>query len=482
MAANLVNGQATSAVATYGSGECVSRVETDADIARHFAAFVANTTYDDLPKSVVDTTKRVLLDIVGAAIAGSHAIGADVVHRQVVEWGGAAQSSILVGGQRVPAPQAAFVNGVFCHSVEYDDLHDTAHVHSFSVVFPAAMAAAELVGGVDGRQLITAMTLGAEIMCRLGLSMDMEKGWHGTSSYGVYGAAAAAAKIMGLDEEQTLNALGVASSQSAGTRQPSLDGRLTKRMHPGFAASDGVASAVWAQLGITGSTHPFEGGYGHYHVYEDRIDNRGLVLDGLGVDYAMQKIRLKPYPACGYTHAPLDAAMSLYRSPEFDVDALDRVEVVVSEVAKNLVGGAYEGGVLGVAAAQFSVAFTAANIFRFGRLSLSSYDEASRSDPVTAEIAKKIHTRSDPSIPSRDTVPVSMRATMKDGRVLESTIDHTRGDDVHPLTPDEVKVKLEDCLQFAQAPKVAANAAAIADIVNDLESVADVESFFALLS
>lgn len=458
------------------------RVAWGDDLAEHFAALTVLADLDDVPEGAVDTAKRTALDVLGAAIAGSRALGADLVRDQVLEWGGKPQSTIIASGERVPAQNAALVNGVYSHAVEYDDLHDTAHVHSFAVVLPAALAAAELVRDAGGKEFLTSLVIGAEIMCRLGLAQATERGWHGTSTYGVYGAAAAAARVLRLDASQTLNALGIASSLSAGTRQPAIDGGLTKRMHPGFAAQAGVSAALWAKRGITGSLHPFEGRYGHFSVYEDGLDFRQLVLDEIGRSFVMEGIRIKTFPACGYTHATLDAGLALLNRSDFAVSGVADIEVSVGAVAMNMVGAPYPPTAPGVAAAQFSIPYTLATLLRFGNLSLNHFTPKFLEDAETAELARKIRVHCDPSIPSRDAVPARLKVTMRDARTLEITVDHTRGGRDYPLTPIEARAKFDDCVAFAGRADLARNIDELADVVAGLERLVEVRDLTRLLS
>ncbi|MFX1555570.1 MAG: MmgE/PrpD family protein, partial [Promethearchaeota archaeon] len=275
------------------------------DSVEKMVGHITGTQFSDLPEAVVDDAKRFILDSVGVAIAGSSAPGSKEVVDLTKDWGGKREATVLIYGGKVPSPLAAMVNSIMMHALDFDDTLDESALHAHVSVLPAAVAVAESVGKVSGKDLITAVTLGVDLVCRLGLATRRPLSWIRSATCGFFGAAAAAGKVMALDWEQMSNALGVAYSQISGNAQCLIDGGLVKRMQPAFAARAGVLSAFLAQSGITGARDFLEGQYGFFNLYEGGDYDPEKLLDGLGTRFEGTKLSIKPYPSCRMTHAAI---------------------------------------------------------------------------------------------------------------------------------------------------------------------------------
>ncbi|MFH1486358.1 MAG: MmgE/PrpD family protein, partial [Chloroflexota bacterium] len=214
------------------------------DAAVALAKNAARTRYSDIPVEAVEATKKDIIDTLGTTMAGSAAAGGREIAELMRESGCGGKSTILVYGGKVCAENAAMANGSMGHALDYDDTHDAAILHVGVTTVPAAFAIAEQIGRVNGRDFITAVTLGIDVICRLGLANKEGPaepgGWILTPLYGYFGAAIAAGKLLGLDEVGLINAMGIAYSQTAGNHRCIDDGALTKRMQAGFAAKGGV--------------------------------------------------------------------------------------------------------------------------------------------------------------------------------------------------------------------------------------------------
>src|ERR687885_4883 len=212
-----------------------------ADPAFTLAEHVCQTTFAALPSSAVLATKRDILDTLGAALGGSVAPGVAELAGVVKHWGGREESSLWLLGGRVPAPQAALVNATMGHALDFDDSLDRAgNIHPGISTLASSLAVAEWCGGISGRDMVLAVTLGLDVACRVALAATEDRGWHRTAAMGIFGATAAAGKLLGLSVGQMLHAFGIAYSQAAGNRQCIVDGALTKRLQAGQAASSGV--------------------------------------------------------------------------------------------------------------------------------------------------------------------------------------------------------------------------------------------------
>ena len=238
------------------------------DDAWPLAQHVCRTRYADLPASTIQSARRDVLDTFGCMLGGSGSPGIGELCRAIGRWGGLEESRVLLRSTRLPAPQAALLNASMGHALDFDDTLDTGgSIHPGVSVLAAVLAVADSLGGVSGRDLLLSVALGLDVSCRIALASTLDRGWHRTAAMGVFGATAAAGKLMDLSADQMLHAFGIAYSHAAGNRQCILDGALTKRMQAGQAASAGVFSAVLAQTGFTGAHNIFNGRFGFFELY-----------------------------------------------------------------------------------------------------------------------------------------------------------------------------------------------------------------------
>jgi 2-methylcitrate dehydratase PrpD len=238
-------------------------------IAERLVRYVSQTTYDKLPPEVVRETKKFILDTIGVGLAGAREPGCSEVVDVVKKWSGHDKgSTIIYYGDKVSPPEAAFANSVLMHALDFDDTLDSSAMHTHVSSLPASLALAEVKSRVSGKEFITAVALGVDLTCRIASAITTPLSWIRTATCGSFGAAAAAAKTLGMGEQGILNTLGIVYSQTAGNAQCLVDGGLVKRMQPGFSARSAVLSAALASKGVTGATNIFEGEYGFYNLYE----------------------------------------------------------------------------------------------------------------------------------------------------------------------------------------------------------------------
>ena len=231
--------------------------------------YVTSIQFEDFPSEVVVSTKRFMMNIIAAIIAGSAAEGVRKVADIVEEWGGKPEGTVMLFDSKVPAPDAALVNAVMARSLDFDEFNVNTGLHVNTTLVPVAIAAAELSDQVDGKDLLTAIAAGGEIMCRMRLVPDFCTGVSGWSGeiYGIFGSAITAGKILGLTKNEMRNALGLAYSQASGNLQMIYDGSLATRLQQGFCARAGLFSAILAKKGLTGPHNFLEGRAGFYPVY-----------------------------------------------------------------------------------------------------------------------------------------------------------------------------------------------------------------------
>ena len=298
------------------------------DPAYTLASHVVGTALQDVPVVSQVATKRDVLDTFGAILGGSSAPGIEELTAVIGRWGGKPEATLAVLGKKLPSHHTAMVNSAMGHALDFDDTYDMGgHVHPGTSVLAAALAVSESLGGVTGDQLILAVTLGLDVSCRLGLAAYDARGWHRTGAFGIFGATAAAGKLIGLSQEQLVHAFGIAYSQSAGNRQCIIDGALTKRFQAGQAAHGAVLSVFLAKEGFTGAENVFAGQYGFFPMYQEGGYDLSLISEGLGDEFLGDQISLKPYPCGRPTHSYIDAAIKLHHGLHLNCTSIKSVVV-----------------------------------------------------------------------------------------------------------------------------------------------------------
>jgi 2-methylcitrate dehydratase PrpD len=303
---------------------------------RRLAEFVTDTRLDQVPAETRHEAKRAILDNLGVALGAADDPGVAIARRVALELGGRAQATLWADGRRTSLTQAALVNGIMSHILDYDDTHLPTILHPSGPLVAAALPLAEW-RGATGSELLAAYVLGFEVEARVSLSVYPEHydvGWHITGTAGTLGAAAAASRLLALDPERTVWALGAAVTQAAGLRE--MFGSMCKSLHVGKAASNGLLAALLARDGYTSSPTPIEGRRGFGAVLSTRFDAAELLAD-LGQRWELHRNGFKPY-ACGVvTHAAIDAARRL-RAMGYLPDAVGSIEVQVHPLVLELCG------------------------------------------------------------------------------------------------------------------------------------------------
>lgn len=303
-------------------------------ITRALAEFAADLPGSGIPESAREAGGRSLLDTLACAVAGLREESSRTL-LEVVGQEAAAGPCTAIGLLRPIAPrEAALVNGCLAHALDFDDTHDRAVLHPGVAVIPAALAAAESVGA-GGRALLDAIILGYDVQVRVALAAIRgpgHTGWHYTSACGVFGAAAAAGRLLGLDPDRMAGAFGVALSQASGTLQSEDDGTWAKRLQPGLAASAGILAACLAARDFRGPQEALEGRFGFFRVYLREYDP-APVLASLGRSFEVERTSLKPFPTCRFTHAPIAALQEILKERALPPSDIQRIEARVTGAA-----------------------------------------------------------------------------------------------------------------------------------------------------
>lgn len=419
--------------------------DTDAPpVTRALARFVANHPSRGWSDAVDHEAHRTLLNWVGCAVGASRHEAAQAALAAVAMLQPAPQSTVLGRGERVDMASAALVNGISSHTFDFDDTHLKTIIHPAGPVASALLALAEATGA-SGRALVDALVLGIDVSCRLGNVMypdHYDRGWHITGSTGMLGAAAGCARLLGLDEERTAMALGIAASQPVGMREQF--GTMTKPFHPGAAARAGLLSALLAKHGFTASARAIEAPRGYVQVVSTKCDWKEAT-DELGRRFEISSNTYKPF-ACGIViHPTIDAAVQL-RERGVRADQVERIELRVHSLVLELTGKKEpRDGLQG----KFSVYHGFAAGLLFGRAGEPEYDDAVVNREDVAALRRKVVATVDDSI---DEAAADVTAVLKDGRRERVLVEHAIGSLERPMTDANLEAKFRSLAEPVLGP------------------------------
>ena len=398
------------------------------------AQFVVSSHWDSVPEPVRLEGKRSLLNFFGCAIGVAHDPAVEMALRVLLPLSGADRVTLIGRSERLDPLGAAFINAVAGNLLDYDDTHLRTVIHPTAPVAPAALAVAEQ-HGLSGAALLQAFILGAEVECRIGNAVSpghYARGWHITATCGVFGAAAASAKLLGLTAEQTWHALGIAASQSAGLVEnlPSA----AKNVGVGNAARNGLFAALLAEQGYTAAPAAIEGPLGWARAMGDAPDTSEMT-EGLGQRWEVLRNTYKPYPCGIVMHAVIDACLALREQHALTPETIE--SVVVSGDQLLLDRG--DRPVHNERDSRVSIHHCAAVSLLFGAAGVREFSEAVVQDPAVVALRGRIRARLDAQSP-RGAARVIVRTA--DGRQFETTIEHPRGSQQRPLSNQDLEAKL----------------------------------------
>jgi 2-methylcitrate dehydratase PrpD len=460
----------------------------DMDATFEFAKNFVNVTFDDLPAEVVEITKKEVLDTLAVAVAGFGQPGPKELMEMVQEWGGKEEATLIGSKQKVPAPNAAQVNATLTHTRDYDDVHEQAVMHPGVVTIPPAMAMAELKGGLNGKEFITAVALGVDMICRLGLGTrpgvsPIQTGWHFTALYGYPTAALTAGRVLGLDEEKMVNAFGIAYHQCSGNGQCTIDGALTKRMGPGFSVRGGVTAALLAQRGVTGARNCLEGQEGLFKVYHHGEYDRNILIHDLGRFFEGSNVSIKPYPCCRGVHPSIDAALALRAKYNINPKEIKEILFATGSANYKLLCTPFEAKVRprNPVDAQFSIPWGIATILAKGRVTMGDYTPQAIEDKDILDLTSKLRAEVDHSLDNpRGIEPARIKVLMNNGDTFTEQVQFALGTPNRPMSFDDCIKKFEDIVSFTGGWMKEDNVKKAIDFVANLEKQTNVTDLITL--
>ncbi|MDB5811866.1 MAG: MmgE/PrpD family protein [Betaproteobacteria bacterium] len=447
-----------------------------ATVSGRLAQHVVTTRLEDIPVAALESSKRLAIDTLAVAWAGSSAPGVHEACELLSEEGGKPEATVWAFGNKLPARAAAFINSTSAAALDYDGMRATERgsVHADSVVLPAALAVAERECA-SGSEFLAALALGNDVVTRLGAASGLpHKGWYHTSIYGIFGAAAAAARLLKLDVETTQHAFGIALSQTAATQLPSMSFSLAKRFSSAFAAHAGVFSARLAARGITAPREAFEGKFGFYNLYQQ--GDAAALFSDLGRIYPHVETAIKKYPSCACNHTAIEAALGLTRENDVAPADVTAVEVTISPYVHRLVGAPFEPGADPQVTAQFSVQYSVACAILRRRLSVADIQDAAVLEPAIVKLACSVKVVVDEARGNSRGATVRI-VTTRHG-LLEKHVEHIPGSPGSPLTAGDIKNKFAECAIAGVAPLGSVSGELLCSRIEGIASVTDMAQFF----
>lgn len=427
----------------------------------------------DPPPDARRAAARAVLDTVGVTLAGASEPVARIV-QQAIAQEGSGPCRVMGTPAVASAGNAALANGTAAHALDYDDMCFVSLAHPSAPLVAAAWAVADLCGA-NGRALLDAYIVGFEIEGRLGRAMNprhYQRGWHCTSTIGTIGAAAAAARLLGLDETRAGHALAIAASEASGLKENF--GTMAKPLHAGLAARNAVLAAQLARAGLTASPAAIEGPQGLLAAMDSERPMLAPFTDDLGIRWEILDtgVTVKLYPSCAGTHPPLDALLDLRRAERFTAADVDRVEIGVDAITPTIL--LYDRPSSGLEG-KFSMPFCAAAALVDGRVGIDTFDDGRLRDPKITEVQSRVTMRVDATLDASAPALTQARVTvtLKNGRVLSASANGARGYPERPASDDALAAKFLACATRAMPEPAARNALAL---LHDVDTAADIRS------
>ena len=410
---------------------------------RILAEFVARLRYEDLPQAVVEQACGIVVDTVGCALSAwvedpeKSRIALEIAQLYRSDQGA---SVIGVAGARSQPAFAALANGILANAADNDDTHKRALLHTGSVVVPPALALAE-TQGLTGRALILALVAGYEVAVRVGMAVmpTHYRFWHSTATNGTFGAAACAAKALGLDADGVQRALGLAGTQAAGLNTFFESGDMTKSIHPGKAAFNGILSAQLARMGATSPPGILEHPKGYLNAYSSEPKPQKLT-EGLGSTWEILQNGVKYFPSILASHSPIQATLALVQKHAIDPAQIERI---TNETYNTVKSHFSNKDVSTVMAARVSVPYCIAIAAVDGKLTQAQFAPSRINDPLLRQVLANTEIIADAELNKLypDKFPARVTITLKNGTSFRETVLFPKGDPQDPLSADEIAAK-----------------------------------------
>lgn len=463
-------------------------MEVAMKISKQLADFVVNTSYEDIPRQVIETQKKSILDAVAITL-GASTLGdgcrdmVDIAQQLAVD--GKAEAKVIGFGIKLPAIWAAFANASMAHSLDFGDTHQKSTIHSNSSSFPAALAVAESMGGVSGKKLLEALVIGSEVSIRIALAANLntsEYGFYIPTIFSSYGATAAVAKLMGLNSKQIVSAFSFNLCQTTCSAELINSSKTAMRsVREAFAARNAITSCYMAKAGLIGFDEPLEGKMGFYHAYLRDEYSPKKVIEGLGTQFEAGNLTFKVWPCCFGTHSAITAVSMIASEEGISADDVEKIHVYVG--AQNLMlfepieeRRNPETSIIG----KFSIPFTVATELVNGNVDLSSFSYENLHNEKIRELAAKVeYTYMDEWQRGKETYTRVVMETTKGH--FERFVKNPFGTPENPMSDEIFDMKFDACAKNAVNVISENQLAELKRVIRSFECLDDVSTFTALL-
>lgn len=457
-------------------------------ISRALAKFIAETKYEDIPAYVIETQKKSIIDAIGITLGASglgYGCQEFVEMAEEMSAGGDGEATVIGFNKKLPAVMAAFANGAMAHSLDFGDTQMEAQVHSNSSSFPAALALAEMLDGVDGKKLLTALVVGSEVSCRVSAASNVELnkyGFYPPTIYSSYGATAAACKMLDLTEDQIVSALSFNLCQTTCSSELiNSNETVIRSVRESFSARNGIVSALAAKKGLKGFAEPLEGKYGFYHAYTRGDWDEAKAIDKLGEYWYAGTLYFKLWPSCAGTHPAIKGILQVINEKGVQPVDMEHIHVVVSERCRMLVEPdadrkAPTTSIIG----KFSIPYSASVAAVKGNVGLGDFMPEAFKDEAVLSMAQKF------------TYEVNEDWGVDKAMCMDITVDTTQGEkvslhmeddpaDVEETSMEQLVAKMKLAAAFALYPKSDEELDAIVAAVQKLDEMENILELTKLL-
>lgn len=448
-------------------------------LARH----IARTGFADLPADAVAAAKKSILDSLGIMLATTTTSqDARILVDMVRDAGGAEEATVLGFGFKVPAAAAAFANGALGHPLDFDDAHETSLTHPASAVLPAALAAAEITPGTTGRDLLTAVVVATDLVCRIGLAIDAsaaKHGWMTSVSCGYFGAVAAAGKIMGLSEAQLLDAFGIALCQVGGSREMGQGESGVRGIRDAFTQQVGMSAVLLAKRGLHGPHSFLEGKHGFFNQYFGGQYTPARLTRDLGQVFEGASVSYKAWPCCRLAHTYIGSLLNLMDEHALKADDIREVRAVVSGFSRGLCEPLDRRRAPDTPIyAKYSIPFALGVALARRDVGIADFEPDQLGEASVLRASAKVNYVLDETIPDDGFSPGDIEVVLQDGRRLSRVETHALGSPQNPMTEQDLIAKFRKCVAHSVTPMSGAAVDALIGFVLDLENASSLGPLF----
>ncbi|MFC1824113.1 MmgE/PrpD family protein [Thermodesulfobacteriota bacterium] len=462
-------------------------MSSEKKISEMLAEMAVNLRYNELPEEARKHAANLLLDLLGSMIGSKKIESSQMAANLALELGGPEESDVVGYPQKVSTTNAAFANAIQGYAFDYTDDHNESNCHPSVASIPASLALGQKLHAT-GKEIIEAIALGNEVVCRLGASFlgkTYYQGFHPTSTCGVFGAAISAAKLIKLDAQKTVWCLGIAGSQAAGLLEWNAEGSYTKRLQAGHPAMCGLLSAMLAEKGFNGPSTIFEGNTGFLNAYSlNREYDINQITKDLGNSWEFSKSSIKFYPCCRYSAGHLDACLEIVSKFHPDPESIRNISIRSSDFTINILTTPEDRKLRPKTTvdAQFSMPYQAASALIRGKVDIETFTEKCFTDPQVLELIKKVEWKIDEEFERRYPASYSCAVTleMNDGKKYTSVIDDPKGDHRNPMTQEEIEKKFIDLarIEIPDERKIVHTI----DYIHHIDDAADINDLFSIIN